>query len=482
MANLILWNTANLSDIPSAIRPLGPHKLAQWIRENGYTVKVIDFSSYMSTADLIAITARHIERDTIGVGVSSTFWKSKSAFSATSRLNARLNREAQEPSWVTNARIILEAKFPAIKWLLGGANSLASPMKFDWIKIHGYGDDQLLKLLDSVTNNNITRMNFDIKTSSNCFSMDNDNYIMLGEVLSAELARGCQFKCKFCNFPLIGKKKNSYLRNFDLIEREFRENYDNYGTTRYMFMDDTVNESTEKLEALADIAQRLPFKLEWIGYNRLDLIGSNKRTMALLKDAGLKSAFFGIESFNPIASKVVGKGWNGIHGKDFLLELKEYWGNDITFHLSFIVGLPGDTADSADENNQWCIDNNMYSWHFSPLIITRSTQGYLSEFDRTYSEYGFKFPHPMNDYYWENEQWNFITASQKTEELMVSLTSGKDPYRKVASWMMGEIAFDGTPLNDLILTYRKDVDWKIYEKKINLFLQNYVNYQLSSNK
>jgi hypothetical protein len=90
---------------------------------------------------------------------------------------------------------------------------------------------------------------------------------------------------------------------------------------------------------MAEMAQRLPFKLEWIGYNRLDLIGSKPHTIQLLKDSGLKSSFFGIESFHSQASKIVGKGWNGVRGKEFLIELKERWGITTFYQLLLIIAV-----------------------------------------------------------------------------------------------------------------------------------------------
>ena len=178
--------------------------------------------------------------------------------------------------------------------------------------------------MDECFSTQIARPNFDISKLENCFY--DDLCIQETEVLPIELSRGCQFKCRFCRYPLLGKKKNTYIRDYDLIEKEFLENYYRYGITKYFFLDDTVNESDEKVEKLAEIVQRLPFKLNWFGYNRVDLIGVKPHSIELLKLSGLKSSFFGIESFHLKASKVVGKGWNGAKGKEFLLELREHWG------------------------------------------------------------------------------------------------------------------------------------------------------------
>jgi len=72
MANAIIYNPIWINHAP--IRPIGAHQIADWLRKWGYTVTVIDFCNYMSTEELHNITVKHIDRDTVFVGVNSTFW------------------------------------------------------------------------------------------------------------------------------------------------------------------------------------------------------------------------------------------------------------------------------------------------------------------------------------------------------------------------------------------------------------------------
>ena len=130
--------------------------------------------------------------------------------------------------------------------------------------------------------------------------------------------------------------------------------------------------SSDLVEDLARIAQELPFELEWVGYCRPDLIWAHRDTIQTLKDSGLRSATFGIETFHPEASKKVGKGWSGRRAKDFLLELKQIWKNDITWLSGMIVGLPGEPLEELDEHNYWFMENEMYCWRWSPLIVYKN--------------------------------------------------------------------------------------------------------------
>ncbi len=449
------------------MRPAACHFLASWIREHGYSVKVIDFCSLMNTQDLVNITLKHVEKNTIAIGVSTTFWRQAS--------EAFLSLLG-EPDWVLNARRLIEPKHK-LNWLLGGAQTYQiTGLKFTWQTMHGFGEDPLLLFMDKHSSNKVPRKKYDIQTAFNSYV--DDLGLQSAETPSMEMGRGCQFKCTFCSYSLIGKKKGTYLKDFVHIENELRSNFDRYGITRYNFIDDTVNESEEKIQTLADIAQRLPFKLEWVGYNRLDLIGSKKSTIQTLKDSGLKSAFFGIESFHKDASKIIGKGWNGVRGKDFLLELKQSWGKDINFHLAFIAGLPGETEKDLDETQQWCIDNKMPSWHFSGLKIRRQDAiqtAWPSEFSKNNAKFGFKFPHPLKPTFWENGSWNADTAKVKAEKLSAAVKKiGVSP----AVWRLAEIATLGFTFDEVMNKKESEFDYRDLHQRNQKFIQNYVDFQL----
>jgi radical SAM superfamily enzyme YgiQ (UPF0313 family) len=252
-------------------------------------------------------------------------------------------------------------------------------------------------------------------------------------------------------------------------------NYETFGTTRYFFIDDTVNESQEKMEAITEIVQNLPFKLEWIGYNRLDLIGSRPGSIQQLKDSGLKSAYFGIESFHKDACKIVGKGWNGVHGKEFLQTLKQTWKDEITFELSFIAGLTGETREDLYATHQWCLDNEMYDWRFNPLGISRDpASAYKSKFDENYSQYGYRFMKPLQTEFWENDYWDAKTVT----EFSKSLNSIMDHIGKPTSWRLGEHASAGFEFSEIMNTNKQDLDYKLLAEKNKEFFKNYLEYNL----
>ncbi len=477
MAQIIIWNSYN--EPINLIRPVGPHILANWLRQHGFTAKVIDFCHAMPVEKLVEITNKHIDTDTVAIGVSSTFWKD-TQYSNRQRKDYYDNPthdQFYEPDWVIRARLIVQFENPKLDWVLGGhpgVGRVGKQKKFAWTQFTGFAEDTLLKFMKEKTNSDVKCSLFDIKHLTSCFSADSG--IQPSESLPIELARGCQFKCKFCSYPLVGKKTDSYIRDEKYIEEELIRNYELFGTTKYQIMDDTVNESATKLERLVNIVQKLPFKFEWVGYNRLDLIGVHRHTIDLLKASGLKSTYFGIESFHPEASTCLGKGWNGKYGKDFLIELRELWGPDIHMTCSFIAGLPYETHDSLRETQNWLIENKVVdTWFFLQLFLNKNAGA--TEFERNAGAYGINFPNPADNDYWEHDTSNFTEAIKMCGEL------NYDPRRlemvKPMSWYIPSYASLGYDYDTVCKTKVVDLNWNMMAIRHKLFIMKYIKDQLN---
>lgn len=468
MADAIIYNCIWIKHAP--IRSIGAHQIADWLRKWGYSIKVIDFCNFMTTDELYQLTIKHLDKNTKFIGVNSTFWAE--VLYTTANFDIHGKPTTIEPQWIVNLRERLSSY--KIDWVLGGvyANFPSNLFKYQWLCFSGFAEDSILQYMEERTNKTRKVELFDIVTQQSRFTLDCS--IKNTEVLPIELSRGCQFKCTFCRYPLLGKKKGTYIRNMQCVKEEFLYNYYNFGTTKYFFMDDTVNESDEKISELADIVNKLPFKLSWVGYNRLDLIGSRRHSIDTLKESGLVSSYFGIESFHPTASKIIGKGWNGIRAKDFLLELKESWGTDINFYLQFMIGLTGETENDIDQTEEWCIKNQMPDWGYNALSIKLGNENFYwrSEFDNNYRMYGYTFE--SNNYYeWRNKEWTFSKALEKSRNL-----SNKRVEKYPSCWLLGELSTHGADLKELMQIKKSDIDFQDLHIKSKIFVKNYVTEQL----
>lgn len=454
MAHVILWNSTS----NSVARALGPYQLASWLRHNGYVVKVIDFCNRLTTEQLVNITEQYIEPQTLTIGVSNTFWKNQN-------WPPMVGFEYTEPTWIDAARTVLEDRHPGIKWSMGGAQTYLF-QSTRWEKFTGHAENMYLDWLDHLGSNlKVYRHTFDIKDAFQTFQ-DND-HVTPHEVLPIELGRGCKFKCKFCAYELIGKAPGTYLRDHQSIKHQILQHYERWGTTRFDYVDDTVNENEEKVKMLADIAQSLPFKVEWTGYIRADLISAKPATEQMLIDSGLRTAFFGIESFEETSSKLIGKGWSGKHGKEWLLDKRKKWGTTLTWQLGFITGIPGQTPDQLLKDTHWLIDNDMHNWSCSPLWLEPGF--YTSEFSINSAKYGFSFPDKARPWYWENGSWTFDSALEIYQEL---INLSKDKMR-LGSRAVGHYASLGFQFDELMSPYMVDLPWSEIKIKDAEFIRNY---------
>jgi hypothetical protein len=460
MADVIIWSShSDLDCWPQVARPLGPHQIASWLRQNGFIVKVIDFCNMMTTAQIVAITEKYLTKNTISVGISTTFWEAPD-YSPGSYLKI--------PNWVTEARSAIEKRNPSLHWVLGGTRTGHYNTDSTWIKIDRDPEDTYLKFLagESLKERKI----FDLQTSCNAFVAD--DFIEPSEVLSVEVGRGCMFRCKFCSYDLIGKRPGTYLKDFSHLRNEILQHHLSWGTTRFYYVDATVNESESKLETLADIAQSMPFKLEWIGYNRADLIWSKPRMSQLLLDSGLRSTFFGIESFEKTSSQLIGKAWCGIHGKEWLLEQKEKWLNHVTWSLGMIVGIPGQSPEQLNEDLDWLIKNDMQKWWYNALWL--QPNGYQSDFSLNSAKYGFKFPNPEKPWYWENGEWNYTKAF----ELNKALIKRGRPHQRITAWAAGEVAAVGYSMSEIANFEIGNAPMQDISLKTKSFFSRYIENQL----
>jgi hypothetical protein len=378
-------------------RAIGAYQLANFLRQHNISVQVIDFTDCFTTDELINTVEKFIGPNTRVLGVSSTFYQEE-----VTQPDLKENKNYHRgtigflPNNILDIVSYIKQNYPSIKRIIGGGNSnnfVEDPL-FD-VVVHGYAEQVFLEYLTTKTiyaqvgSTKIVNgdgKKFDIEHLRHTWS--DQDCVLPNETLPIEISRGCIFKCKFCGYPLNGKKKFDYLRCPDSIVEELQENYNKYGTTNYLFADDTFNDSTYKLEQLHKKITQLPFKINFTTYLRLDLLHSHPEQLPLLKELGLKSAFFGIESLNDRTAKFIGKGMNSSKVKDFLLELKNnIWQDDISMLCTFIVGLPYEDIASTDKSFEWTQQAELNT-AWAPLSINANHR-YKSDIAINYQKYGY---------------------------------------------------------------------------------------------
>lgn len=393
-------------------RTMGAYQLAHFLRTQGYSVRVIDNVSLMSAEDMKQIADLYITASTLAVGISTTFM-SDSSFNNDSPGDAY---NVVIPAVLADTLKYVKLTHPNVKIVAGGARSQdAESLPFVDTVIHGYGEDKFLDYINlikgggnlptSVSSDPAVR-HFNIQQLQHRFHSDDS--ILPGETLPIEISRGCIFKCKFCAFPLNGKSKLDFIRDASFIIDEIKYNYEHFGTVNYHLTDDTFNDSTLKVETIANEIAKLPFKINFATYLRLDLLAAHREQIPMLQEMGLTSPHFGIESLNQLSATSIGKGMNVEKVKLFLDELYfDLWKEKIPFLCSFIIGLPHETPETVENTFQWVKTRPHLNAHFFPLSLAKSF--FMSEFQINYLQYGYIIT-DMKSGKWKNKHFTFDSA------------------------------------------------------------------------
>jgi hypothetical protein len=209
--------------------------------------------------------------------------------------------------------------------------------------------------------------------------------------ISLEVSRGCIFTCSFCSHPFLGKKHDEYIRSPESLAKELRRNYELFGTTRYQIMDDTFNDSMEKLDRLERAIElaRLP-QFEFCGYIRAELIATKPEMIPKLRQLGIRGGTIGLESLNPEARRAIGKGMDIERVFDALANFKAH--SRVLLHTGMIIGLPGDTIEDAYAwAERFKRDKLLSVWTFNALGLTHDKEGKgVSVFDRDPEKWGYE--------------------------------------------------------------------------------------------
>lgn len=478
-------------------RTAGPYRLATELRLAGYTCQVVDCWTSLTEEEKIEIFDRCIGTNTLMLGFSSTFMgyidddKEKVSFnmnrqSQTAFVGDTQNFPYREERMLEYFNYVKNIN-PKIKIVLGGYKSSyynapgvdtfitgqAEVATIDYLRyIQGKNPFFQFEVLnDSQIKIDGDKLNTTFDFQNSYIKYEPYDNIIQGEVLAIEVGRGCIFKCNFCNYVLNGKKKNDYIKNPTVLREEFIRNYNEYGITKYVYSDDTHNDNVEKLQAIADVVQSLPFKLEYVSYLRIDLIRSHPEQYQLLKDGGLRACFFGIESLNWKSLQTIGK---GLHPDKVVEELHNFAAKmpHVGTEGSFMVGLPYETKDTVKKWVDRILEPKfpVDTVYIEALGVNRNPDRmYKSEFDKNSKDY-FTF---YKDSYvqWDNGNFNRKWAEDFCK--LIYSQRMKTYERRVGGWATFFIDNFQTGVDYNRKNY-KDIPFSHYRER-NKLRQRYIN-------
>ena len=479
-------------------KSLGAYRIASHLRNHGYSVKVIDFFHKWFNDPILAIKLldKLIGSNTLFIGFSGVFFK-KSNLDSIGKVETYedfFNNSHDLSAWPGNPKAfltILKIKYPKVKLVYGGLfrNKKVETLQHqvDYI-VTGLAENTVIELSNHLRSKSPLKFNltagkakllnldedaasFDFPSSATFFTDDDD--IFEGEVLPIETSRGCLFKCSFCSYPLLGRKKGDpdYHKTTNQMAEEFRYNYENFKINKYMFVDDTFNETTGKIEDIIRARDISGVDIEFSCYLRTDLIARYQEQIGLLKNLGLTSSYLGIESLHGPSAKAIGKGLDPEIIKETIYKMKDSWKQKANILGSFIIGLPEDNEETLEKWIPWVesLDCPIDTAKFSGLTL--DDQG-TSEMSRNPAKYGYELVNIQGSTRWVNKYWQAIDAHRYSVELMSRMwNSGR--YR-VGGWDLLGLQNIGFTREQLYRLPMKELDFKLIQEKKNAMWESYL--------
>ena len=484
-------------------RPLGAYRLATELRQNNLSVLVVNFASkwLQDFKEFDKLIKACISDQTFIVGFSSTFfsWDSNYTKEVKSWKDFHGSGLWHWPIPQKNKIKIVLSQIKKInsniKIFYGGAmaDQLTDEIKdvgVDYV-VQGLADKSFLESVLRIKENKSPKFNFkngfkvidyDLTGSqfnfpSSVVEYHESDFIRPNEVLSLETSRGCLFHCAFCAFPLLGRNKNhpEYHKTTSSISQEISENYKKWNINKYMIVDDTFNESTQKLNSISSAIKQSKVEIEFSAYLRLDLLERFPEQIQLLKDMGLKSAFLGIETLHTQAGKSIGK--NSYKVIEILEQIRNIWKDDVVIHGSLISGLPYENSDTINTWMEWLFNKKhlLDNYFIGPLDLNKNTS-FPSKITQEPDKYGYVFDSQGG---WINNI-NF-TQSEATQLSDYWMTKGWEEGRlKLAGWDMMGLQNLGYNFKELQQFASKDIDYagiqKNYANLVNEYKTGLIQY------
>jgi radical SAM superfamily enzyme YgiQ (UPF0313 family) len=186
-----------------------------------------------------------------------------------------------------------------------------------------------------------------------------------------ETSRGCPYSCDFCVAPIHQGHKfreKGATALVDEIERGHRE----FGLTFFYLWADTATLNVKAFSAFCDelIARKLPIR--WFGNARADNL-TDPVFVRKLRAAGCWMLALGIETESEDTRKTMMKRLEGQKIRTALANMREAGIRSFAF---FIMGYPGDTANSLERTIAYAIELDPDFANFYPAVPYPGTELY----------------------------------------------------------------------------------------------------------
>ncbi|WDV44109.1 radical SAM protein [Clostridiaceae bacterium M8S5] len=290
----------------NSMPPLGLLYVASYVKENGYSVKIIDFAVETMTHEKFIDVLKNYEPKIVGLSTYNETWNAQKVICKTIKnvlpksyifaggAFATFCYEDMLRESCTDYVIRGEGEIATLELI----KFLLKEKQTDKINYKGivYKDS-----MNNIVDNGIADRikNLDNLGVPDRELIDLSNYIM---PYTISTARGCPGDCIFCSSKSFWGKK-VYMRSAESVFAEVMYLYDRFGTLVFYITDDTFTASYKRAIKFCELIMESGIKFVWGCESRADVI--NEDLIRIMSDSGCKKLQIGLESAdNEILSKI----------------------------------------------------------------------------------------------------------------------------------------------------------------------------------
>ena len=431
------------------IRTAGAYRIATVLQ-----CPVIDYFFHLTFAKQKEIIDAYVDSDTKIIGISLTNMRGHtknfdqhSLFDKFNPIGSNSNSVIYFHKEAAEILVYIKQNYPNAKIVVGGGqitNVKDEGLQFideyvDYV-ITGEGDIAITQLDNPICYDvwDLGNKNFQFKKAKVIHadkdypvtkeymataSIDNTHsHFLPGEWTFIEISRGCVFNCFFCSYRHTNKRRSTVSIRDELIK-----NYELYGTTRYRLLDDTFNDSKQKVEDICGMFIDLPFDIEWHSYARTDVLSTHPDLINIMHESGCRYLKFGLESTNDFTLKMANKNLGHAKANAVIEEIDKRTNGELYTHSNFIIGLPGETPESQRATFKWLKSSPLKTYSFTTWHRDRYYENMIDI--KEMSEYGkeeFAIHGYGND--WVHETMTSTQAYELYNEARVDLRNHRGSY------------------------------------------------------
>lgn len=333
--------------------PLGLCYIASSLEEAGHTTRVVDAEAQELNLERLVELAKKEKPGLVGIQVVSPLWdvvrEISRAFKAAG-IEAPIvvggphititATEALEQNPDADFGVIGEGEEPMVEI----ANTLSA--KGDLSAIDGI----VYRAADGTihrTQARLARKDLDFYPLPDRDDLPMDRYLFsvpgqgARKFATITTTRGCPFNCSFCSEPITFGRKTRFRSPNNVVD-EIESTHKKFGTTHFIFVDDTLTVEKKRVYAICDEIEKRGLKITLEGWTHANTI--DVPLLERMKKAGLVRLSFGVESGDEDILASLDKGTD--HTR-IIAAYKAAKKVGLETRGSVILGLPGDTQETV---------------------------------------------------------------------------------------------------------------------------------------